>query len=393
MFQMKMEMTIPGETVLQLVEFWSHTSDSNSPAFVSLDENGCKRSISRLEVCHFAKVFAHQLHALGVQKGAIVCNALPNSIERIVCEFGIYFAGATSINGQIFRADGEDFLNALLTSQSCMVIVDPTIAKGARQILLQEVPIGCENTVNSKKLPNLKKLINCIRDDDNIHHDFLSTLKNSHMSEYVANVVPSDIATIMTTSGSTGYSKLVRLSHQNICHFCKQVKAIEALKSGDHFLNCAPLGWAGGYPQWYLSCGVTRHFLDMHNGPPKDLPATVWRIIVEEKIVYGFVSPMYVDSILSRTHLWENSSWKPRTLCLAGQPIKKHLLDIIGKLCQSVDINYGLTEINLVSTHRVTDASKYNDCCAGYPGYGVQLKIVDQDRNVSLILQGLVYCF
>ncbi|XP_005102583.1 putative peroxisomal-coenzyme A synthetase isoform X2 [Aplysia californica] len=377
----KMNVSIPGETIPQLVEFWAHAPGSDTPAFVSFDENGEKRSLNRRQVFHFARRFAHRLRRLGARKGTIICNALPNSLERLICDFGIVFSGAVSMNGQIFRADGEDFLDSLQTSECFMVIVGPSAANRARKCLLNEVPEGCEDSVQSTRLPHLQKLLYCVRDDCDPTKDFISSLEDSSLPEFMENVVPSELASVMTTSGSTGYSKLVKLTHQNLCHFCLQVKAIEHLASGSRFINCAPLGWAGGYPQWYLSCGVTRYFLDMHDGPPRDLPATIWKTIVEEKVVYGFLSPMYVNAILSNTASWQNVSWKPKTLCLAGQPVKKQLLDIIGKLCESVDINYGITENNLVSTHRITDSSTYIDGCAGYPGFGVQVKVVDKQRN------------
>lgn len=380
---MAKEVTVPGNTVLELIEYWGSTSDSDIAAFVSIDASGRKRAVSRKEVLDLSKRFAHRLNAYDIQKGSIVSNTLPNSLERVICEFGILFSGASSINGQILRSDGEDFLEALKTSRCVAVILDPNVPKSARQVLLREVPVGCEDSVQSERLPDLRKLIICARDDADGENDFINSLRNSHLPQFRADVHPDDLATVMTTSGSTGYSKLVKHSHADICHFGKQVKAIEPLPSGAHFINSAQLGWAAGYPQWYLSCGVTRYFIDVHNGPPADVPSTLWRIMVEEKIDYGFLTPMFVNAILTKSP-WETAEWKPKILCLAGQPIKKVHMNIIGKLCDAVDVNYGMTECNLVTTHRIVDPSTYVDGCAGYPGYGVKIKIVDANREVSI---------
>jgi hypothetical protein len=36
--------------------------------------------------------------------------ALYNSLERVVADLGTICSGAIALNGQIFRSDGEDFL-------------------------------------------------------------------------------------------------------------------------------------------------------------------------------------------------------------------------------------------------------------------------------------------
>ncbi|KAH9499622.1 hypothetical protein Btru_074291 [Bulinus truncatus] len=385
---MNSEVTVPGDTVNEILKYWALTEDNETPAFVSIYPNSDKHLLTRLEVYLLSKRFAYKLKDLGIGKGTIVCNTLPNSLERVICEFSIILSGATSINGQVFRSDGEDFIEALKTSQSCAVIVDPGAFNSARSVLLKEIPLGFENNVSSKTLPDLKHLIICARNEVDLTQDFITTLKDPLLPEFVAEVIPSDLVTIMTTSGSTGYSKLVKFSHANICAFGRQVKAIEPLKPGDHFMNCSMLGWAGGYPQWYLSCGVTRYFLDMYMGAYPHMPDILWKTIVTEKIVYGFLTPLFVSNMLVKKSVWENSVWKPECLCLAGQPVKKGVLDIIGKLCDAVDINYGITECNLVSTHRITDPSTYKEGCAGYPGFHVNLKIVDKD--LQELAQGMM---
>ena len=379
------QVSVPGRTIPELVQYWGSRPENGVSAFVSVDSSGKKRQISRAEVLHFSRRFAERLRRLGIKKGHIVCNTLPNSPERVVCEFGIMFSGAASMNGQLLRSDGEDFLESLRASQCFAVIIDSSVPKGAWNILSKLVPVNSGECIQSEALPVLQRIISCQRNESDLDKDFLSSLRDHTLPEYHASVDPSDLASVMTTSGSTGYSKLVKLTHSNICHFCKQVKAIEDLSPETHFINCAPMGWAGGYPQWYLSCGVTRYFIDLHSGHVENLPVIIWRTIVEEKIEYGFLSPMYVSAICGNESLWRDVTWKPRTLCLAGQPVKQSHLDIIGKLCESVDINYGATECNLITTHRITDPSQFSDACAGYPGYGVQIKIVDQQRNVRKI--------
>ncbi|CAG5127125.1 unnamed protein product [Candidula unifasciata] len=374
------EVTVPGNTIPELVEHWGSTAENETPAFVSIHADGDRRTLTRKEVLDISKRFAYKLHSSGIKKGYIVCNTLPNSLERVVCEFATQFVGAASLNGQVMRSDGEDFFESLRVSKCQAVIIDPDVAKGANQILFNGKPYNGEHVL---KLPQCDpiEIIVCRRNDDSSEDDFISTMKNPDLEQFRAEVSPEDLATVMTTSGSTGYSKLVKHLQSNICHFCKQVKAIEPFQSGARFINCGLLGWAGGYPQWYLSCGVTRYFIDMHDGPPSDTASLVWRTMTQEKIIYGFLSPLFVNTILTKC-LWKESEWRPKVLCLAGQPVKKESMEIIGKICDAVDVNYGMTECNLVASHRIVDPNDYVDGCVGYPGYGVKLKIVDANKQV-----------
>lgn len=385
--------TIPGKTINELLEHWASRPKKSLPAFVSFGQDGKRRYLTRTEVYRLSSAFAYRLSSVfGVVSGDVVCISLPNCLERIICDMGVLLAGATSMNGQVSQADGQDFINSLKTSKAKFVIIDPNTKNSAWRFL-KDIIHEDSGLVRCDSLLHLSQVIKCQRDDMAASNDFITQLKQSNNSVNVA-VSPSSVATVMTTSGSTGFSKLVPFTHANLCHFFLQVKAIEPLKEGDHFINCAPLGWAGGYPQWYLGCGVTRYFVDMYDGPPPDMANFVWNIIVSEKIVYAFMSPVSVIAILNNSSLWENAEWKPKVLVLAGQPINQGHLQVIGKLCQAVDINYGMTECNLVSTHRITDVSCFENGCAGYPGFGVQVKVVDKDNQVSrYAFIRLVPCF
>nr|KAG5711840.1 hypothetical protein BaRGS_026281 [Batillaria attramentaria] len=94
----------------------------------------------------------------GTRQGDVVCNTLPNSPERLLTDLGIMLAGGVAMNGQVFLADGADFIN-------------------------------CKMGENGKK-PFLEEL-------------------QKEQELFVADVKPTDPAFIFTTSGSTGFSTLV----------------------------------------------------------------------------------------------------------------------------------------------------------------------------------------
>ena len=351
-------------------------------AFISFDENGGKKIISRGQLFSYAKRLAHRLQGLGAKNGTIICNALPNTLERVVAEFGIIFSGAASMNGQIFRADGEDFISSLKSSKCFMVIVDPDASNRGRQILLKEVPLGCEEAVRSTRLPDLKYVFLCKRDSVNVSNDFLSSLDDPTLPEYMASVNPDDLATVMTTSGTTGFTKLVKKTHANLF-------PTPLVDQPLRFLSCAPLGWTAGYVLMFLRQGWTRYFIDMQSKLKKDLSATIWNIVLEEQIQVAYMSPILINAILSNKTLWENTPWKLIALVSGGQPMKKHLMGAINTICSSLKIFYGSTESGSVSALTVTEGSTYSENLCGSIRPGVEVKIVNDQGKVSMLFSFL----
>lgn len=323
-----------------------------------------------------ARKFAAYLRHQGVTKGDVVCVAVPNSLERVVADFGIICSGAVTLNGQVFRADGEDLLQALNSTKARAVVLDPNTPNGAWSVLKAHIS-DPDKEVHSERLPHLRRVILCRRSDD-LTVDFIAKLRNFRLSLQRARALQSDVALIWTTSGSTGYSKLVPQTHGNVLHIALQVLHIVGLRSGEKFVNCAPLGWAGGFPLWFLASGATRVFVDTFQGPPSLMAPALWQCVQREKAVYVFASPMYVATILESKELRQGSEvWRPRGVCVAGQPMKLTVVAAAGQLCDYIDINYGTTECGVIATVRITDPTKYQDGLTGPPAVGVEVRIVD----------------
>ncbi|KAK7477751.1 hypothetical protein BaRGS_00031039, partial [Batillaria attramentaria] len=315
---------VPGETVEELVHYWSQVAPDTEAFVATVHATGERRALTRFE-----------LHVL-----------------------------------------------ALNSTKARAIVLDPDAPQGAWSVLKNYVN-NPDAEVDCKRLPHLRKIITCKRSDDS-HVDFLTKLRDFRLSLQRARALKTDVAVIWTTSGSTGYSKLVPQTHANLTHIMLQVLHISRLRSGDRFLNCAPLGWAGGFPLWFLASGVTRFFVDTFTGPPSDMATALWQCVQREKCVYVFASPMYVASTLEKKELWEGEeSWRPRGICLAGQPMKRAVLAAAGQLCDFIDINYGTTECGVIATVRVTDPGTYQDGLTGPPAVGVDVRIVnDELRDV-----------
>ena len=112
-------MSVPGQTVEELVHHWSQV-DSDTEAFISISATHERRSITRHELNTLVRKFAALLRQFGVGKGDVVCVAMGNCLERVIVDLGIICSGAVALNGQVFRKDGEDFIQVICLKH-CMV--------------------------------------------------------------------------------------------------------------------------------------------------------------------------------------------------------------------------------------------------------------------------------
>ncbi|XP_076466956.1 2-succinylbenzoate--CoA ligase-like isoform X2 [Babylonia areolata] len=379
----------PYTTMVELLHYWS-CHDSHRPAFIFTDKHGTRFELTRGQLYQLGGRWAAVLQAGGVEGKERVVSTLPNSPERVLCDVGIVMAGAVMVNAQCQLADDLDL--------------------GPWQVLRQHVqhhPVT--NTVTSVTLPDLQKVFFIRRtaplcqdpglsgpastgrsdpESDNTEKknfvgdgfaspetgDFIACLRV--LDEfYEAEVSVDETVVVFTTSGSTGFSKLVPHTHASL------IKCFQFLKQGslDQYslaFNSAPLGWLGGYPFLYLSVGKGRLLLDMWYGAPDDLAAAVWNLIVKEGCVNSVIMPFLLPKILA---LEDRQPWKMKGILVSGQPLKKEVILQALQLSESVLVTYTGSELLMTTVTVVRDSSSYQDFLAGKPLPNCSVKVCDSD--------------
>ena len=112
--------------------------------------------------------------------------------------------------------------------------------------------------VDFPELPALKRVFEAYMEGNGEHKTLFDVL-NEETESYVADVTPDDMADIWTTSGSTGFSKLVPRSHDGVLTSGETFYNFVHPEPGDIYYNDRSLGWAGGFPGIYLTHGITRY--------------------------------------------------------------------------------------------------------------------------------------
>jgi O-succinylbenzoic acid--CoA ligase len=182
-----------------------------------------------------------------------------------------------------------------------------------------------------------------------------------------------DIQLVIATSGTTGASKGVMLSAQNLAAATTASCHRLGLEAGGMWLNCLPLCHIGGLAV-ILRCMRTGATVLLHDGFD---PARVWRDLHTHRVTHLSLVP----AMLSR--LMDQGADAPppaqlRVVLVGGGPLSGRLADRALKAHWPIHPSYGLSEASgLVATRSVkTRASRAGE--VGTPLQGVEVDIVDQ---------------
>nr|KAG5701236.1 hypothetical protein BaRGS_008612 [Batillaria attramentaria] len=389
-------MSSPATIIDALQERAELTPDQ--PAFIFRDKHFRRSVLSWQRLYHLAGNFAGELRTKSLGRGDLVVNTLPNSPERVVSDTGIFLSGAASVNCQCLLADGSDLMHVLKKSRASAIVLDPDVVNSPWNTLQKHVEVKNGGSVASQELPSLKDIFFVQRNEQNGDVDFLQRLQASKDWYRVRDVVPDDVCVVFTTSGTTGFSKLVVYTHGSLSAFLKLLRPKEPQME----LVLSPLGWINGFVGTVFVLGTPRVLCDVRGGGvPDDLVEFVWRVAQEERPPKVSIVPAVLMPLAERVKRQrdehdakkngENSGdaltweWEPDLIGLGGQPLTRGMIQAARSLAKAVVLGYGATDFLLVSLGLVSDANTFTDHDSGPVLPGVQVKIVTQeDESVSL---------
>lgn len=157
-----------------------------------------ERQIKYMELNAAANRLANALTANGIQKGNRVALYLPNIPEFIVCYFAILKAGAIAVS-----------VNPMLKAYELKYILNDSGA-----VLLFTVGELLEN-LEREEYKNLRDVVVC--EGDAQGNPVLSEWMEKGADEFrTADLNPDEPASILYTSGTTGFPKGATLTHGNV---------------------------------------------------------------------------------------------------------------------------------------------------------------------------------
>ncbi|XP_059169865.1 uncharacterized protein LOC131951462 [Physella acuta] len=370
------------DTIPKRVKYLSEAAPQKE-LFVFYDEKK-RSSLTALEVYQMSGRFANRLKQEGFQRHDVVCNTLPNSPERVITDLGIVFAGCTPINGHALLADGSDLFHVLKVSKCRAVIVSDEANSNAHKVLQPFYKSDSHhlfNTLHHKDLPSLTSAIVVSRETKGSRSPLMDLLRSSKLETLTDSVVPADLAFVFATSGSTGYSKLVPRSHEEllrttdglVARFSAGRSVTSPGENKVKIFNDRLLGWMGGFPAEVYCNGDTRVLMDVYRRPCS-LEAK-WDAAVTEKCGSFSLSPREVDAVLRHAEK-QGTLAQEMAISTGGQPLTQQQITKMLKLSKRIIIGYGSTESGAISSAVVVDNNYTNFSC-GKLSPDITLKITN----------------
>ncbi len=207
----------------------------NKDVALSVKRNGKWENFSTKEYRKRVDNFSLGLLALGFKKGDKIATVSNNRPEWNFIDFGMSQIGCVHV-GIYPTISEKEFLHILSHSDSRILIVSD------KELYEKLLPVF-------KKTPNLEEIytidmIKGVKNWSDISEAGISAKEElySTLVERRNDVDPHDLLTILYTSGTTGLSKGVMLTHNNVVsNFKIAIKVVDYLKPGDRALSFLPL--------------------------------------------------------------------------------------------------------------------------------------------------------
>ena len=345
------------------VENFLETSAERSPDKVALICGADRLTYGEIE--QRSNRLAHALVACGCEPGDRVAIALDNSVQAVVAIFAALKAGCVfvTVNPGIKEAK----LTYILNNSRARVL----LAQGRNLAV-----VG----VSRNHAPHLKKVVFIGRYplDPKIHgavslDDFTGEFSHSPIIKRTSS---TDLATLMYTSGSTGFPKGVMLTHRNIVFAATCITQYLENSADDVILDVLPISFDYGLYQIFMAFEIGATAVLEKSFA---YPHAVLEKAVEEGIT-GFPIVPTISAILLRMDLAKYDLSRLRYITNTGAALPTRHICKLREWLPHVKIYsmYGLTECKRVS-YLSPDQIDIRPASVGKAMPDTEVRIVDEE--------------
>lgn len=330
-------------------------------------------------VCHYrreitwkvfdekANRFANMLLQRGVKKGDKIGILLMNCLEWLPIYFGILKTGALAVPLN-FRYTSDEIKYCLDLAEVDILMFGPEFIGRIEEIaeeisknrLLFYVGAGCPSFAEHY---------------DGLVCNYSGTSPDIKLSD-------EDDAAIYFSSGTTGFPKAILHNHESLMHSAKVEQNHHGQTKDDVFLCIPPLYHTGAKMHWFGSLYSGSKAVILKGVSPK----TILQTVSDELCTIVWLLVPWAQDILDAIDRgdvnlsdYRLSQW--RLMHIGAQPVPPSLIARWKKVFPNhqYDTNYGLSEsigpgcvhLGVENIHKVG--------AIGVPGYGWEVKIVDED--------------
>jgi amino acid adenylation domain-containing protein len=297
------------------------------------------RTITYAELDVETNKLAHELLALGVEKGARVGIYMNRGINSIIAACGILKAGGTYVpidpmspSGRIFYLITICGIRSLVTVQERLANIEQAFpGKSPLESIVVMDGVNC-----TSRLVGSARMISW--------QDIRGDLEEGALD---VNILDSDLAYILFTSGSTGNPKGVMISHLNSLTFVNSAYEFFKIKQEDRLSNVCPLHFDMSVFDIYVALRAGASVVVVPETTAM-FPVKLSEIIAKNKISVWNSVPSALSLLANFASLNHYDFSSLRLILFAGEifPLKylRRLLEAIpgARFCNM----YGQTEAN-----------------------------------------------
>ncbi|MEK5468052.1 class I adenylate-forming enzyme family protein [Paenibacillus sp. FSL R7-0210] len=191
---------------------------------------------------------------------------------------------------------------------------------------------------------------------------------------------PNSCAILLPTSGTTGQSKIVMLSHENVLTNALAHGRKVGYTDQDSFLVTMPVHFSSTIVTQLISCMLFGTRIRLISLPL--LPRTAFRLFQDKAVTAFSAVPTQLMHFVSDYH--QTTNWSAfdsiEFIVISGAPIPAKLVDNLQTVFPQADIiqTYGLTE----ASPRVSMMDRGERCLScGSPISDVSIRLVDEEEN------------
>ncbi|XP_033728134.1 medium-chain acyl-CoA ligase ACSF2, mitochondrial-like [Pecten maximus] len=336
--------------------------------FIQRFVDGGRRSLTYKELLNRSSLVAKHLISEGIVVGDNIAIIGPNSIEWIIGQFAIFSSGAIAVQINKTAESFVETMELLKTLKIKAVLLDPESNREYVQAMEEYFITGKPQRDQPRVLLLQKSALSSLTSLSDI------TLTVDEASVLLPRIQPESSAMIYTTSGSTGFPKMVEMTHMAVVNasYIAFLGTGGNLSDGTCYNDCL-FPWIGGSPIFNALNGNTRVFVD----PPISLMerhiVTVWNIIMTEQCSNAIFFPHTVLDLIENQDEIQKLGYQLYGIATGGQLINKSLTKICGKLTEKLFVDYGSTEVGIVSFTELSPEMEIGYVGPLLPGYEVKI--------------------
>lgn len=329
--------------------------------------------------------FAQALVALGLKPGDRVATLLPNLVQMVIAVYGTFRAGGVVVTNNPLYTDIElehQFNDSGSTFLVCLDVLVPRMINLRKKTRIDKI-ISCHIR---DYLPSLLKLLFPLA-KKGMHLKTPSAANIFEFTELLNQYDPKtqphknqwdDTACILYTGGTTGVSKGVQLTHENLSSNVQQLDSwFPNFRPGKEILvGCLPFFHSFGMTA-AMNVGIFYAYGDILI--PKPEPKTILEAIAKYKATFIAGVPTLYNAMINFPGL-KKYDLRSLTGCFSGgAPLPMETIKAFEKLTGAqICEGYGLTESSPV-THVNPFGAKTKAGTIGLPVCSTEAKLVDVD--------------